>query len=75
MNKAAFLKNPVLRMKSSLSVENPAGNVLEEISAQDMMSQVGGTIITISLCATASKYLGNKGYVCTATKECQNSCQ
>lgn len=46
--------------------------LLEEISEQDLSQANGGTntTITVSVSAVYSWYKGNKGYVCTATKEC-----
>ena len=58
-------------------MDNPCGNVLEEISEQDMDLQVGGTLptVTVSLCGfVVSKPFGNKGRFCTLTKECQACC-
>ena len=53
--------------------------LLEEISEQDLHQANGGTDLVISV-QTAENYLashyvlGDKGYVCTATKECMGVC-
>ncbi len=43
--------------------------LLEEISEQDLSQANGGTAITVSY-TIYSWYTGNKGIMCTATKEC-----
>ncbi|MCH4259531.1 MAG: plantaricin C family lantibiotic [Clostridium tyrobutyricum] len=76
MRKNELLKNPIVRAKVGKDVYNPAGSILEEISEQDM-SESGG-IWTYDYftcgCGNASKALGNKGGICTITKECQAIC-
>ena len=47
--------------------------LIEEINEQDMDEAYGGTSITVTT-IWASPPLGNKGYVCTLTKECQPNC-
>jgi len=58
---------------------DPSVSVLEEISDQDLSAVTGGTntstIVTTLLCLGASYALGNHGYVCTATVECQSNCR
>ncbi|MBY8914203.1 plantaricin C family lantibiotic [Bacillus sp. YC2] len=60
-------KNPALRMNSQ--VVNPAGDLMEELSDNEMEMLAGG-------CAwyDISCKLGNKGAWCTLTVECQSSC-
>ena len=49
--------------------------LLEEISEQDLHQVNGGTNLTGPGNYLASRYvLGNKGDVCTATKECMGVC-
>ena len=45
--------------------------LFEELAEQDLVQANGGTIPPGTL---ASWYLGNQGFVCTATKECQPNC-
>jgi len=68
MTQVNAMKNPVLRNKMGMEVTIAAGNVFEEISEQDMNAATGGTF-------GLSAYLGNKGYVCTLTFECQGMCK
>ncbi len=49
--------------------------LLEELAEQDLTQANGGTdLIGASVYVSASWYLGNQGWVCTATKECQPNC-
>jgi len=68
------LKNPYYRTHHDvLPIENPLVELKE-----DEMLQAGAVdlspFITGLLCLAASYYLGNDGYVCTLTVECQRSC-
>lgn len=83
---SSFLKNPVMKNKLEVQINNPAGNILEEISEQDTLSQVGGlspaivsltaAIATIVSVATggiikdASANSPNPGRYCTISAEC-----
>ncbi|WP_061860238.1 plantaricin C family lantibiotic [Priestia megaterium] len=69
-----FLKNPVLQSKHSLDVENPSGNLFEEISEQDMSAMAGGTNDWASKQAANLTGLGNNyGRVCTLSAECNGT--
>lgn len=66
-----FLKNPVLQSKLSLNVDNPSGNLLEEISEQDMSAMAGGTTDAVSKTLAFQYGLGrNYGETCTWSAEC-----
>lgn len=54
---------------------DPAVSLLEEIEDQDLAVSGGTDPITISVYTVTSYVIGNKGYVCTATVECQNNCR
>lgn len=41
-------KYPVLRSKLARNYQNPAGDLLEEIQEQELKSQVGGALWTIT---------------------------
>ncbi len=60
------MKNPVLRNKLNQVDSNPAGNIMEEISQQEMIEVAAG--------GSLSSFLGNKGKYCTLTVECMPSC-
>lgn len=47
--------------------------LLEELAEQDLAQVNGGTAGAIVYVAV-SVGLGNKGWFCTASKECQNNC-
>ncbi len=51
-------------------VFDPSVNVFEEIDEQAQASQAGGTTYFV-----VSWLLGNRGYVCTLTVECQSGCR
>lgn len=72
MSDIELLKNPVLRHKLAAAVDHPAGGVLEEIAEHEAY------VFELTAGAEAaglSERLGNKGYVCTLTRECQWICQ
>ena len=49
--------------------------LFEELAEQDLVQANGGTTGTyMASINAASWYLGNQGFVCTATKECQPNC-
>lgn len=66
MKQIKMLQNPVLRFMDSGKINNPAGNVAEEISLQELGDQAGGWF--------DSPALGNQGKYCTVTKECMFIC-
>jgi len=66
MENVMMLKNPILRNSLNTELDNPAGNILQEIEEIDMHDVSGGTFI--------SCFLGNKGKYCTLTVECMPSC-
>ncbi|NFA60701.1 plantaricin C family lantibiotic [Clostridium botulinum] len=61
-----MLKNPVLRNKFSNNEENPAGDLLVEVSEQDFSLNISG--------GYDSKGLGNTGKRCSWSRECQRLC-
>lgn len=68
-------KNPVER---SLGENHPVGNILEEVN-EESLKQHGGQAetqdltIPLDICFL-SRWMGNSGWVCTITRECQKSC-
>lgn len=65
----ATLKDPVLRNKVEAILENPSGDAASELTQQDIENMSGAGIWS-----DFSASLGNKGAVCTLTKECQAMC-
>jgi len=66
-----IVKNPVLQSKFSLNVDHPSGNLLEEISEQDMSAMAGGTTDAVSKSYAQRAGLGNNyGMFCTVSAEC-----
>jgi hypothetical protein len=51
--------------------------LLEEISEQDLHQVNGGTAptATFAVYVAGSWYLGNRGVVCSISRECQSSCR
>lgn len=68
MENLSNIKDPVLRAKVELIMNDPSGNVSVELSEQDMEALAGAGKKNISAA------LGNKGHFCTITKECQACC-
>ncbi|SFL42827.1 Lantibiotic alpha [Lachnospiraceae bacterium KH1T2] len=68
MENLSNIKDPVLRAKVELIMNDPSGNVSVELSEQDMEALAGAGKKSISAA------LGNKGHICTITKECQACC-
>jgi hypothetical protein len=64
MTGSEIMRNPLARGNAAFN--NPAGNVLEEISMQEASDQVAG--------GYDSDALGNTGYFCSVTQECQHIC-
>ncbi|MGW2373374.1 plantaricin C family lantibiotic [Kitasatospora sp. NPDC001683] len=57
------------------AMRNPNVDILEEISEQNLDGLSAGTIFTGPIEYTvASWVLGNNGYICTVTAECQTNC-
>ncbi len=75
MSNSKFLKDPVLRNKYGTDLENPCGDILEEVKDLEKVSQVGGWLSpTITSCpglCPVSWFLGNEGGWCTLSLECQ----
>lgn len=70
MNWIESFKNPVVRHKLAVALDHPAGSTLEEIDEHDTyVHELNAGA------ASLSARLGNRGYVCTLTKECQWICQ
>lgn len=66
-----LLKNPIIQNKYSMKEKNPAGNLFEEISEQDMSLVTGGTNDWVSKQVADIAGLGNNyGRVCTVSAEC-----
>lgn len=63
------IKDPVLRAKVNMIMENPSGSVAVELTEQDMEVLSGA-----GWWSDFSASLGNKGKHCTLTKECQACC-
>ncbi|AUJ60257.1 MULTISPECIES: plantaricin C family lantibiotic [Bacillus] len=76
MKKTKILKTPELKVTKDLNLIDPCGDVLEEIKEHE----VSGAFNTWNTTTTSlggilvSEVLGNKGKVCTGTKECQGTC-
>ncbi len=62
-------KNPVARLNSEVSMLSPVGDLMEELSDDEMQMLAGA-------CAwyNISCHLGNQGKICTVTVECIRSC-
>jgi len=71
------LKNPYYRTHQDVL---PVGNPMVELKEDDLLKAGAASpsiidyLITGLICLGASYYLGNPGYVCTLTVECQKSC-
>jgi hypothetical protein len=66
-----FTKNAIIQNKYSMTKKNPAGNLFEEISEQDMSLVAGGTNDWASKTAADIMGLGNNyGRICTISAEC-----
>ncbi|WP_180229352.1 plantaricin C family lantibiotic [Bacillus pseudomycoides] len=86
MIKSSLLKDPVLKKKLAVNLDNPIGEIGEEILEQDVDGQVGGlSPAAISLAATALSVVSaaaggvikaasakaqNPGRYCTVSAEC-----
>ncbi|MEN8906923.1 MAG: plantaricin C family lantibiotic [Clostridiales bacterium] len=57
----------IARNNSKMKIENPAGDALEEISAQNFMNVSGAGV--------NSKKKGNQGAHCSWSIECQRICE
>ncbi|WBP90639.1 plantaricin C family lantibiotic [Kitasatospora cathayae] len=60
------------------AMRNPNVDILEEISEQDLDGLSAGTFtgpIEVLTYTAASWAMGNNGYLCTVTAECQKNCQ
>ncbi|GLI86537.1 hypothetical protein ANABIO32_43520 [Rossellomorea marisflavi] len=61
-------------------VSHPSGDVFRELKEEEMYKLSGGTYETqdltlpIDVCLI-SRVVGNKGWFCTITKECQANCR
>lgn len=69
----SMIKDPIARFNSR-EKELPCGDVNFEINENQGLDVVGGTLSGGSISITLSLALGNDGYVCTWTVECQNNC-
>ncbi len=69
MGELSQIKDPVLRKKLDILMNDPNGSVSVELTEQDMEALAGA-----GWYADASAALGNKGSYCTLTKECQACC-
>ncbi|MFE1766792.1 plantaricin C family lantibiotic [Streptomyces angustmyceticus] len=56
-------------------MRNPNVDILEEISEQNLDGLSAGTIIETVTYTVASWALGNNGWTCTVTAECQKNCK
>ncbi|SEO09432.1 hypothetical protein SAMN04489762_3475 [Terribacillus saccharophilus] len=66
-----FIKNFDIQNKYSVNEKNPAGNLFEEISEQDLSLTSGGTSDAVSkVLANRWGLAGNYGQVCTLSAEC-----
>ncbi|GLI86439.1 hypothetical protein ANABIO32_42450 [Rossellomorea marisflavi] len=66
-----FTKNPTIQITHSMKEKNPAGNLFEEISEQDLSLVTGGTNAWVSKKLANIEGLGNNyGRVCTLSAEC-----
>lgn len=69
-------KNPMKKTEVG-TIENPVGNIFEEISDSDLQMAGGEDASNYSLIIDVdrmSKILGNKGRICTYTLECTAAC-
>ncbi|SEO06355.1 bacteriocin-type signal sequence-containing protein [Terribacillus saccharophilus] len=66
-----FTKKTFIQNKYSMNKKNPAGDLFEEISEQDMSQVSGGTSNWASKnLANARGLKGNYGQICTLSAEC-----
>ncbi len=57
-------------------MRNPNVDILEEIGEQNLDGLSAGTFtIEVVTYTAASWALGNNGYICTVTAECQSNCK
>lgn len=58
-------------------MRNPNVDILEEIGEQNLDGLSAGTFTleTVVAYTAASWALGNNGYLCTVTAECQSNCK
>lgn len=74
------LKNPYYRHLNNVNVNLPVENPLKELT-EDEMSMFGGAAEPRTVSINSADYimyslhLGNNGYVCTYTVECQKNCK
>ncbi|WP_342715405.1 plantaricin C family lantibiotic [Bacillus paramycoides] len=69
-------KNPI-NQTQGFGIENPVGDIFEEISEDDLHIAGGEGVDNRSLILNPgdlSKLLGNNGMFCTYTKECTYAC-
>lgn len=70
------LRNPISR-SSETQLDNPVGNILEELDNENDLFLSGGGAETQTLIpppGALSKFLGDQDGVCTITKECHQWC-
>ncbi|HEY9063013.1 MAG TPA: plantaricin C family lantibiotic [Pseudobacteroides sp.] len=72
MMNSNLLKNHILRNKVSKEVNNPAGNLAQEIQEQDLNGQAGGTLWTTVTTVTVvtPTPVARCGRVYTVSAEC-----
>lgn len=77
-------KNPYLRHSSHQSLDLPFENPIVELKEDELLKLNGsknrfipGPEVAVSTagCYIASVGLGNDGFMCTTTVECQNQCK
>ncbi|MCG7840156.1 plantaricin C family lantibiotic [Staphylococcus epidermidis] len=77
-------RNPYLRNEAQQSVDLPLDNPIRELKEDELLKLNGaksrfkpGAEVAVSTwgCYVGSVALGNDGFMCTTTVECQNQCK
>lgn len=77
-------RNPYLRNEAQQSVDLPLDNPIRELKEDELLKLNGaknrfipGAEVAVSTvtCYGGSVVLGNDGFMCTTTVECQNQCK
>lgn len=71
MSNSILLKNPILRNKMKATLNNPVGDIIQEIKEQDLGAEAGGTTWTITTITPVTPTPFAKcGVVMTVSAEC-----
>ncbi|MDF2588580.1 MAG: hypothetical protein K0S41_2421 [Anaerocolumna sp.] len=71
MSNSILLKNPIMRNKMKASLNNPVGDLIEEIKEQDLGVEAGGTATLITtISPVIPTPFAKCGVVYTVSAEC-----